>query len=137
MTPDEELAQLLDDLGHGTYAPSGDTTIFLGLLGEAPDEALAVAPYAGPASSVHLGYDDTRMQVRVRGDLDYRTGAARAQALYDDLHGRTGDLPGGTPCLLIECLQSCPVYLGGDEKRRHEWSINLRLYLRRRTAHRT
>jgi poly(3-hydroxybutyrate) depolymerase len=136
---EEEVAQLLDQLGHGTYRPDSDGgSIFLNLLPEAPDLATAVALYGSSRpGDAGIGYDQPRLQLRCRGTQDPRTGAARAQALYDALVGlRSRHLPGGTWLCLCTPVQAGPVWLRTDEAGRHQYVVNIELLLRRPTAQR-
>jgi hypothetical protein len=139
VTVTEEIAQLLDELELGVYTPSAaGGTVYLAMLPETPDRAVAVALYGsgGPADA-GLGYDPVRVQLRFRGDQDVRTAEADAQAAYDALVGlRSRALPGGTWLCLCTPVQAGPIYLGADELRRHEYVINLELLLRRPTAQR-
>lgn len=139
MTLLEEVARLLDQLGLGTYAEDGSGDICLVTLPDEPDEALAVARYAGGESDSKLGHDSVNIQVRVRGlRNDATAGEARAQAVYDALHGLSSrTLPGGTWCSLVVCTQGGPVYLSRDQNGRHEWAVNARFELTaRQTANR-
>lgn len=139
MTLLEELAQLLNDRGHGTYNPDtvgGD--VGLARMAPDPDEYIGVYLYAGPEADALHGYDEPRWQVRVRGPEDPRVSLARAQAIYDDLHGLPSDtvLPGGTPLETCIGQQSGPIYIGRDRNNRPEWTINFRLEVRNPTPHR-
>jgi hypothetical protein len=141
VTVTEQLAQLLHDLGLGVYKTDGSAggTIYLTVLPDLPDEALAVARYPGPTSDSKLGYDSVNAQVRVRGGRDdVRVGEAKAQAVYDALHG-LGERPlaGGGYLQLAVGNQSGPVYMGRDGAGRHEWAVNVAMELRRPTANRT
>jgi hypothetical protein len=136
-----EFAQLLGELGVGTFRP-GDTggDVFLSAMPPEPDAALVVARYdAGSESDAQHGYDEPRIQVRVRGPRgDADAAETRAQAVYDACHGlRRRDLPGGTPMLSCIGVQAGPIYLGPDDHGRHEWSVNFRCELRRITQNRT
>lgn len=140
-TVTEQVCQLLHDLALGVYKVDGTAggTIFETVLPDAPDEALAVARYPGPTSDSKLGYDSVNAQVRVRGSrADVRTGEAKAQAVYDAVHG-LGERPltGGGYLQLAVGNQSGPVYMGRDQNGRHEWAVNFQLELRRPTANRT
>lgn len=142
MTLTEEVAELLAELGVGTYradgAPGG--TIYLTSLPDSPDVALAVALYGatGAESDSRLPYDESRLQVRARGTReDARTGEALAQAAYDALHGLGyRAMPGGTWLQLAVCQGGGPSYLGRDGNGRHEWVVNLRAEVERRTLNR-
>lgn len=130
---EEEIAQFLDALGLANYQPSdvtGDT--FLNRLPDQPDLALAVARYGGTESDAHLGYDEPSIQVRVRGpNTDPRVAAAKAQEIYNALHGITDrTMPAGT--WLSSCIgsQGGPIYIGPDQLGRHEYTVNFRMHIR-------
>jgi Bacteriophage minor capsid protein len=137
---DEEICQLLHDLGQGVWspdAPGGD--IFLALLPESPDVATAVTLYAGVLDgSAARAHDQPRVQLKVRGTQDARTASARAQAHYDALVGLTRrPLTGGSWLCLVTPVQQGPTWLGVDELRRHTYVVNFDFHVGRATAHRT
>lgn len=138
MTLIEEICRLLHELGLGTYDEAGGGNIFHLRLPDTPDEALAVARYAGGESDSKLGIDQANIQIRVRGTRnDSRTGETRAQVVYDALHGLgSRTLPGGTWCSLVVANQAGPVYLSRDQNDRDEWAVNARFDLARTTANR-
>lgn len=139
MTVTEEFAQLLDVLGVGSYEPAAATgTVFLGKLPDSPALAIAVARYPGGESDSKQGYDEVRVQFRVRGPhTDYRVGEAKAQQVYDELHGLSNrTLPGGTWLTLCVGIQSGPIDIGPDATHRPEWTVNMRAELERITRYR-
>ncbi|MCO1575030.1 minor capsid protein [Crossiella sp. SN42] len=139
MSVTEEYALLLDQLGLGNYRPE-DTTgdVYLDALPQTPDTAVAVARYGAGEADSTLPYDPVRIQIRVRVAVGERTaGEARAQRIYDNLHGMGSRyLPGGTWSLYITGVNGGPAYLGVDLNGRPEWTVNLRGEVQRRTAHR-
>lgn len=140
MTVTEQIAQLLADLGCGTYTPVGTGgDIYLHALPQTPDVALAVALYPGPEADSLLAYDDVRVQVRARGTTaDSRISEQRTQAVYDALVGETQrTLADGSWLTLCTPVQSGPIYMGRDESGRHEHSVNLALQIHRPTANRS
>lgn len=139
-TVTEDLAQLLHDLGLGDYHSDGTVggTIYLTHLPDTPEECMAVARYPGSTSDSRLPYDNVNLQVRVRGNAgDTRSGEAKAQAVYDAVHGLgPRPLTSGAELLLAIAAQGGPVYMGRDENRRHEWAVNINCEIRRLTANR-
>lgn len=136
MTLLEEFCALLDELGLGTYEadglPGGD--IFHTALAAEPDEALAVARYAGPESDSENPWDEVNIQVRVRGTaVDARVAELRAQAVYDAVHGLGFRhlTPGGTWLQLVVGTQGGPIYIGRDQNGRHEYTANFRCDVQR------
>ena len=130
---EEEVAQLLTVLGVCNYQPNDVTgDAFLLRLPDQPDSAVSVTRYGGTESDAHLGYDEPTVQVRVRGpNTDPRVAAARAQKVYDKLHGISDrTMPGGT--WLTSCIgtQGGPIYIGPDETGRHEYTVNFRFHIR-------
>lgn len=84
-----------------------------------------------------LGYDEPRMQVRVRGDEDPRTSRSKCAAIRAELHGLGPiTLPGGIELILSVCLQSAPASIGVDSTGRHEHVCNFRMEHRSITTHR-
>lgn len=133
------IARYLAERGHGTYGPDVvGATICLEQMPSTPDEMTVLTVYDGGTAEPDslLGYDEPRMQVRVRGTTDPRVSRARALALYSALHGLGPvTLPDGTELILCVALQP-PFSLGADENRRHEHAFNVRMEHRSITAHR-
>ena len=140
MTLLEEIARLLEELGLGRYQPSGTNgDIVLGAMPDTPDQVVVLARTAGVESDARLGYDEPMVQVRVRGTAgDPVSGEARAQAIYDAVHGLSSrSLPGGTWLVLSVGTQGGPVFVSRDPDGRDEWVVNLRMELRRPTTNRS
>jgi hypothetical protein len=140
VTLTEEFAQLLHDLGLGTYKADGTAggTIYLTNLPQAPDAALAVARYGLGESDSLLHYDEPGIQVRIRSEAaDVRNGESTAQAVWDALHGLGNRLlTGGTWLQLAVAQQGSPTYMGRDGNGRHEWVVNVRAEIEHRTVNR-
>lgn len=124
-------------LTYDTEGTSGDT--FLDDMPSQPDQAVSLAIYeAGPEPDSLLGYDEPRLQVRVRGTQNATLSRNRCADIYSALHGLGPvTLPDGTLLILCVALQSGPAGLGKDENGRHEHVCNFRLERRNPTAHRT
>lgn len=130
MTLLEEVAELLADLGIGTYKPTAaDGTIYLLQLPQSPDVAVAVAPYTGANGDAGLPYDLARFQIRCRGSKNNKTaGYALAKSAWDALQGLGSRyLPGGT--WMLQCLgvTSGPALMGFDANGRDEWVVNVEI----------
>lgn len=127
------LARHLAGLGLGTWDDTGVTgDLFVDTLPQEPDAAVALFGYGGPESHAGHPYDTPSVQVHVRGGADPRTSRARAQAIYEALHGlHHTTLPDGT--YLVDCIgvQSSPQALGVDGNGRHRHVINFRCEIRR------
>jgi hypothetical protein len=123
-----------------TYGPDGtggDT--FLDDMPSAPDQAIALTLYEASNSEPDslLGYDEPRLQVRVRGTQDATVSRDRCRAIYEELHGLGPIvLPDGTRLILCVALQHGPAALGKDANGRHEHVCNFRAEIRSVTAHR-
>ncbi|SNR44095.1 hypothetical protein SAMN06265360_10621 [Haloechinothrix alba] len=132
MTILDGFAEWLHKQGHGVYAPDrayGDDEIgiVVGASPSSPDEVIVVATYQGQESDFKLGYDESHIQLRVRGTQDASRAFRRAQAIYDDWHG-TGsvELPSGHQVLSVIGTQSGPIPIGRDDNGRFEHTINFR-----------
>ena len=133
------IARHLEAHGLLSYDPadtSGDT--FLDDLPSIPDVAVALTIYdAAVEPDSKLGYDEPRLQVRVRGTQDASVSRDRCAAIYSELHGLGPvTLPDGTLLILCVALQSGPASIGKDQNGRHEHICNFRAERRNITAHR-
>lgn len=115
------IARWLDDAGLLTYDPtgrSGDT--FIEAMPPAPDVAVSLTLYDGPAPAARDDADTPRLQVRVRGGPDPRVSRRLCTALYRALHGLAGvELPDGS-WLTLAAARGTPAPLGPDSSGRHE-----------------
>ncbi|MEU0199132.1 MULTISPECIES: minor capsid protein [unclassified Streptomyces] len=140
------MADLLDGLARHLQArslltydltgPGGDC--FLDAIPQTPDEAVVLTAYddAREPDSL-LGYDEPRVQVRVRGTSDPRVSRQRCAAIRDELHGLGPiTLPDGTRLILSVALQGGPASIGRDENGRHEHVCNFRMEIRNASTHR-
>lgn len=130
MTLLEEVAQLLAELGIGTYKPTGaDGTIYLLQLPQSPDVAVAVTPYTGANGDAGLPYDTPRFQIRCRGSKNDKTaGYALAKSVWDAVQGLGSRyLPGGT--WMVQCVgvTNGPGFMGFDENGRDEYAVNVEI----------
>jgi hypothetical protein len=133
------LARHLQELGLVDYETAGTGgDLFLETMPPAPDEAVALTVYDdGQEPDSKLGYDEPRVQVRVRGTSDPRVSRQRCKAIRDELHGLGPiTLPDGTELILSVALQNAPASIGIDQRGRHEHVANFRMEVRAVTTHR-
>ncbi|MFC8432257.1 minor capsid protein [Streptomyces sp. NPDC057253] len=140
------MADLLDGLARHlqakslvSYKPtSADGDCFLENMPPSPDVAIVLTIYDdGRESDSLLGYDEPRVQVRVRGTQDPRVSRQMCQAIRSELHGLGPvTLPDGTELILSVALQNAAASLGADELGRHEHVANFRMEHRAVTEHR-
>lgn len=94
---------------------------------QAPSQVIVWTQYAGAESEANSPVDYPSVQVRVRGTADPRVSRARAQDIYDLLHGLAHvALPDGTWLENLIGAQSGPIPLGVDGNDRHEHTVNFR-----------
>ncbi|MFJ5259088.1 minor capsid protein [Streptomyces sp. NPDC088387] len=119
-----------------TAAAGGDC--FLETMPSAPDVAVVLSTYDdGREPDSRLGYDEPRVQVRVRGTKDARVSRQLALAIYGELHGLGPvTLPDGTELILSVAIQNGPASIGTDQLGRHEHACNFRMEHRSITAYR-
>lgn len=141
------MADLLDGLARHLAAkglvtfetaptPGGDC--FIDAMPSTPDIAVVLSTYDdGREPDSLLGYDEPRVQVRVRGTKDPRISRQRCQAIYAELHGLGPvTLSGGIELILSVALQNGPASIGLDASGRHEHVCNFRMEHRSVTTHR-
>lgn len=117
MPADKDLAEKLEDLGHGTVG----TDIFVRWTPDSPDNAITLTQTSGspPEPTVSLEYPN--VQVRVR-NLDNATGQALIANIMDDLHAITNETI-ETRLYSVQALGSW-MYIGQDQKDRYMFSCN-------------
>ena len=139
-----EFAQLLEELGVGNYegagagAPGSPVNLFVEWMPDKPDVAVGLYTSSGGESSAGEGEDNPQIMVRIRGTKDARTALAKAEAVYNGLHG-LGDkvLAGGTQLIYCLGIQSGFNRLGVDEVGRHLYTCNFRTMILNPTPNRT
>lgn len=133
----DEIALYLQAQSLGLNFNGGGTiNMFSTLLPDQPDLAAAVIErgglptvmwLTGPSPATNESkLDRPVFQIRVRsGMTGYNAGNTLAEGIFSKLQGLTEVVLniGGALFHLISSLQS-PVYLGRDEKERHQWSQN-------------
>lgn len=122
-----QVAQYLDAEEIITFDPLGIAgNTFINILPDEPDDAVMVRSTGGARSAGHAHYDNPSLQIIVRGGLDPRPPELLARRIYDKLHGlrHRALVDGGWWVQKCLGVQSGPVYIGQDQNRRHEYSLN-------------
>ncbi|MFE2019888.1 minor capsid protein [Streptomyces sp. NPDC059499] len=133
------VAQHLTNLGIVDYDPDGTAgNCFLESLPSRPGVAVALTIYdAANESDSRLGYDEPRLQVRVRGGPDPSVSRLLCKQIRDELHGLGPiTLPDGTLLILSIALQAAPASMGKNANDEHEHICNFRQEIRDVTTHR-
>lgn len=115
--------------GQGLNVPDSD--IYEGPKdAKMPDTCIFMQPAGGPEPEDHFGTNESVqepvIQVRVRVTPDaYLDGVSDAHDIWQILHDErpSSDYSSST------MRQSSPLYLGQDDDGRHEWSINVQLFI--------
>ncbi|MGW4602741.1 minor capsid protein [Streptomyces sp. NPDC004532] len=133
------LARHLDAAELVTYDPTGPTgDLFFEAMPSTPDRCVVLTIYGGPEPDSKLPYSEPSVQVRVRGTQDPSVSRARAQAIFDELHGLGPiTLPDGTRLLSCIAIQAAPQSMGRDEVNRFEHVVNFRTEVHAVSTHRT
>jgi hypothetical protein len=136
------LARHLAALDLVVYDPSGavqtdDWSLFIDHMPPGPDLAVALTAYTGGDSDPLGAWEDTPVQVRVRGTADPHVSRVRADQLHGELHGLGPlTLPGGVWLQLSLARGGGPASMGPDANGRHEHVTNLTVTWAHPTAHR-
>lgn len=135
----EGIARHLSERNIVTYDPdSAGGNCFIESMPSTPDTAVVLTIYDDRTEPDSLlGYDEPRMQVRVRGTTDPRVSRTLCAQIRSELHGLGPViLPDGTHLILSVCIQAAPASLGVDDNQRHEHVANFRMEHRSITTHR-
>lgn len=131
----DEICTYLQGQGIGlNFNGAGTINLFSSLLPDQPDLAAAVIERGGiPPLMVltGLGFPESRfdqpvIQIRIRAGMQgYTAGNTLVQSIFKALQGINETIlnPGGSLFHLIRAQQS-PIYLGRDDRERHDWSQN-------------
>jgi hypothetical protein len=135
MILEQQIAEYLEAQGLGTFDENGITgDIFLMAMPTTPDSCITIYPRGGLQSDDKLGYDSPSVQIIVRGTENPSAAAILAETIYDTLHGFHHErfvAVGGY--YIVNCIgeQSAPTHIGVDENRRHEFSLNFQLDIKK------
>lgn len=132
----DEICLYLQGLGVGlNFNGVGTINLFTTLVpDQPPDYAVGVIERGGllPLMTLTGGgeaesrFERPTVQIRVRSSMNgYVIGNSTTQVVFKALQGITERVlnPGGSLFHLIRAVQS-PVYLGRDQRERHQWSQN-------------
>lgn len=136
----DEICTFLQTQGVGNFNGPGTINLFSSLLPDQPDLAAAIIERGGlpPLRTLTGGglaeskFDQPTVMVRVRSAMTgYTAGNSLAQQIYSKLQGQFEtnlNGPGTMFFHLISAMQY-PIYLGRDERQRHLWSQNYRVWI--------
>jgi Bacteriophage minor capsid protein len=136
----DELCIYMQSQGVGNFNGGGTINLYSSLLPDQPDLAAAVIERGGlpPLRTLTGGplpeskFDQPTVMIRVRSGMNgYSDGNSLAQLIYGTLQGLYEQVlnpPSGMFFHLISALQY-PTYLGRDERERHLWSQNFRVWI--------
>lgn len=119
-----DIADHLATSGVGTVG----TDIFIGQQPPRSNDCITLYEKNGNEPSGYVPLKKPTIQVIVR-NASYATGRAKAETVFDALH-RQGNLTLGDNHAYFILATSDVGYIGRDENRRHEWSLNFRLETR-------
>jgi hypothetical protein len=122
----EEIALYLESKGLVSYDPNGITgDTFLLIMPDQPDNAVALFQYGGPPPDYSLPYDESSIQILVRGKGDPRPIHQRAQSIYNALQSFDTGRFVEYGAWVVRCTSPNGVIgTGRDLNGRHEFRIN-------------
>lgn len=104
--------------------------IFFGSQPPTPDVCLTLYPRPSPRPSLRPPLEVRVVQCLIRGTQDIRVAAAKAERIYELLHGLREFAVPLVDLVLARATTAGPVHLGRDDKGRHEFSIEFEFYIR-------
>lgn len=94
-------------------------------LQDTPDQVVVIYETGGDVPEERYALDRPGFQIRVRGLADdFRTPRQKLADVFNALH--TGEVAIGTSYVFVYGVQSGPIPMGMDEKRRPSFVINFR-----------
>lgn len=121
-----EMAQYLNDQGIGVFDETGSTgDIFIMTMPSTPDDTICLYSKGGLSADGKLGYDQAKIEILVRG-VNVITTQQKAQSIYNKLQGFHNNYFKSGGFWIVNCIgdQSAPNFIGKDENRRYEFSLN-------------
>lgn len=141
----DELCIYLQGQGIGlNFNGAGTVNLYSTLMPDQPDLAAAVIERGGlpPLRTLTGGpvgntlpeskFDQPTVMIRVRsGMTGYAAGNTLAQNIYKKLQGVYETNLNGTGTMFFHLITAMqyPIYLGRDERQRHMWSQNFRVWI--------
>ena len=123
------IKDLLVTAGVGTFAATTGWGLFIGIMPDTPDTALAINQTGGQSRSPRwrINYPSVQVMVRGRAD-DYRGAYDKAEEVMDNLVGIPSQDLNGDRWVAINAIGDVN-WLGRDEKDRPMFSVNLSLII--------
>jgi hypothetical protein len=129
LVDDIGAALVAANIGH-TTATAADWRIYFGYLQDPPDRAICIYETGGEMPETNWLIDRPSFQIRVRGNPDdYQAVRTKIQDVFNLLHA--GEVAVGTDYVFIYAVQSGPIPLGQDEKRRPHLVQNYKVMKKR------
>lgn len=127
-----EIGNYLHMQGIGIFDATGATgDIYILTQPSTPDNCIAIYPRGGPPSDSKLGYDMVSVEILIRGNLAVDT-FERAQRIYNLMHGMKDKFFMSLGFYVVNCMadQSAPNYIGKDDNKRFEFSLNFTIEIK-------
>jgi len=123
-----DLAEYIET--EGSSLGTRGTDLFMGKQPHNVADCVAIYEQVGEPQEKDVPLYNIGVQILVRNSV-YATGEAKMKAVYDFLHQKANiELVSGQTYCYYVLAETSWVYLGTDEQRRHEWSLNLNLKVR-------
>jgi hypothetical protein len=122
-----EIAEYLQFKNIGIFDEVGTSgNIFIMTMPASPDNSISLYNRGGSPGDGKLGYDPISIELIIRGTRAIET-QQRGQNIYNTLHGFHNNYFKANGIWIVSCLadQAGPNYIGKDENKRFEFSLNL------------